>query len=130
MLEVEISRTDMSRLDEKLTEMLHKIDHFGKVDMGREMSDWQTKDLHRHRPFTMRWRGTMRKVQTVVRPHSLRELLGKRGYARKVLHLKVGRAPRHHRQYRHWSNRPILRELMIQLLIAHMTDAFKKHISW
>ena len=127
MLEVKI---DLAHADEKIAAMLHKIDHFGKVDMGREMSDWQTKDLHRHRPFTMRWRGRERKVQTVVRPHSLRELLGKRGYARKVLHLKVGRAPRHHRQYRRWSNRPILRESMIALLGQHMIEAFKKHISW
>jgi hypothetical protein len=130
MLQVSVNSDDLRAIDKRLADMLHKLDHFGSVELGQEMSDWQTQEMHRHRPFTMRWRGRMRKVMTIVRPHSLREVLGKRGYARKVLHQKVGRAPRRHRIYHAWSTRPILRAELLSRLQAHMTQAFETLIKW
>jgi hypothetical protein len=130
MLQMSFNKDDLQDFDRRLAGMLQKLDHFGTVDLGREMSDWQVQDMHRHRPFTMRWRGRVRKVMTKVRPHSLREVLGQRRYMRKVLKLKVGRAPRRHRTYHRWSTRPILRGELLGRLQTHMQLALATLIKW
>lgn len=130
MLDVSVNPVDLKALDERLAGMLKTLDHFGAVDIGHEMSDWQTQDMHRHRPFTMRWRGRVRKVMTKVRPHSLRETLGERRYMRKVLHEKLRRAPRRRRTYYRYSTRPILRSALFARLQQRMTEALEKLIRW
>lgn len=130
---IELNAEDVARINAKLTSMVRKLDHFGKVELGQVMSGWQVEEMHRHRPFTMRWTGRKRQVRTVVRPHSLREVLGERAYRRKILHLKTARrAPRqrHRRLYRRWSSRPILREMLEAQLWKDMTEAFARAISW
>ena len=87
------------------------------------MSDWQVKDMHRHRPFTLRSR---RKVITKVRPHSLREVLGVKRYLAK----KAGKRLPRRRPHLHWSTRPILRAALKAKLFQEMTDAFHRAISW
>lgn len=132
MMTLEVSREDVAQVAERLEAMRHTIDHFSRVEMGDVMSDWQTNDMNRHRPFTMRSR---HKVQTVVRPHSLREMLGLREYDRQLrryLHIKVGRLPRpkHPHMVRRWSTRPILRAALESKLFSDMTEAFHSAISW
>jgi hypothetical protein len=41
----------------KRVPMLNQIAHFKRVDLGAELSKWQTEDMYRDRPFTMRSRG-------------------------------------------------------------------------
>jgi hypothetical protein len=115
----------LAKLDRRLETMLHRIDHFAKVDMGHVMSDWQTQDMHRHRPFTMRSR---RKVQTKVRPHSLREVLGAKRFRAKLAGKRLPHRPKLRRG--RWSTRPILRAELLNALYMHMTDALHSFIRW
>lgn len=119
MFDAEFNQDDLAGITAKLNGMLHRIDHFSRVEMGQIMSDWQTHDMHRKKPFTKRWR---RKVQTRVRPHSLREMQRSKLYVR--------REKRHHLIPRHWSSRPILRAILESKLFTDMTDAFHRAIAW
>ena len=123
MFDLEANQEDVKSIADRLEKMKDKLDHFGKVQLGEIMSDWQTKEMHRHRPFTMRWRGKKRQVQTVVRPHSLYEMKGERK--------RVVRAHRRHvAPPRHWSTRPILRAELETQLFNEMNDAFHDAINW
>jgi hypothetical protein len=133
---------DTKDVDRRLDEMAAKIRHFKSVDLGQEMSAWQTEDMHRHRPFTMRFRKEG-KVQTTVRQHSLYEMLKSEGvileskvrsrYARAVKkHLKhpVKRLRLRYREHRHWSQRPILRAALEQTLGERMVRLLEEKLSW
>jgi hypothetical protein len=119
--------------------MLAKIDHFKRVDIGAELSDWQTEDLDRHRPFTMRSRSRGR-ATTVIRPHSRFEVqrsqyAGRQfGRLQKILAKPRKRAYRGaalaYRLYRRWSTRPILRAEMEQKLEERMTRLLEEKIKW
>jgi hypothetical protein len=125
MMHIDVQGLDA--LHARLTAMTTKLDHFNKVEMRQTMSTWQTDDLHRQHPFT---KHTHNRVQTTVRPHSRRELLGKRKYLRKVLHQKLPRVRRRsHRIYRRTSTRPILRAELWQSLVERMTAALGE-IKW
>jgi hypothetical protein len=113
---------NLEAVDKKLESMLNKLDYFSKVEMGHVLSQWQTDNIHRHRPFTLRWRGQKRQVVTKFRPHSLYEV--KRSL------LAERRAKRHGAPPLHTSTRPILREDMWQLLVDQMTRAFHDTIKW
>lgn len=112
----------LEEIDKTLESMLNKLDYFSKVKLGEVMSDWQTAEVHRHRPFTMRWRGQKRQVVTKFRPHSKwevdRSLLAER------------RAKRHGAPPLHTSTRPILRDEMWSQLVTEMTTAFHDTIKW
>ena len=130
---------DVSGPLQLITGMINKVDHFKRVDIGMTMSQWQTEDLHRHKPFTMRSRakGT---AATVVRPHSrfevLRSRYAERGQARvaKLLAKPRKRAYRGklaiYRNYRRWSTRPILREEMYVTLTRRMSDALRAKLTF
>jgi hypothetical protein len=138
-MEIEI---DSEALKRRLDDMHHKIQHFKAVDLGQELSAWQVEDMHRHRPFTMRWRREGR-VQTTVRQHSLYEMLKSEGvmletkarsrYARAVKkHLKhpVKRLRLKYREHRHWSTRPILRAALEQTLGERMARLLEEKLTW
>jgi len=119
--------------------MIKKLNHFRRVDIGYELSDWQVHDMHRHRPFTMRSRAKGR-AATVVRPHSLYEVQqrGKitKGYERAVRRLlkqlagskrKVRKIPKPiHRT----STRPYLRESLYQILQRRMQRLMAEKLKW
>jgi hypothetical protein len=111
MIEITV---DTEALVKRIDAMRHKIEHFKAVDIGAELSEWQTHDMHRHRPFTMRSRRAG-KAATKIRPHSLfemkRSLAAQRRFMRRARHGQIIPEP-----YRHWSTRPVLRaELFAQL---------------
>jgi len=129
-----------------LQAMQSKISHFKRVDIGAELSAWQTKDLNRHRPFTMRWRAQGR-AQTKIRPHSLYEMMRSEGEAltdrqrrramkglRTHLQHPITRKQRarllHPRGHQHWSTRPILREEMLHRLWEELVQVFHEKIRW
>jgi len=134
---------DVEPIVKCLQQMHGKIAHFKSVDLGQEMSAWQVDDMHRHRPFTMRWRREGR-VQTKIRPHSLYEMLKSEGVALLPKQMRATRrALRKHlkhplararalklRQHRHWSMRPILRQELERQLIEHMRQAAEEKIRW
>lgn len=119
---IEFEAEGLKHINNRLDAMLAKLDHFSKVELGDVMSDWQTKDVHRHRPFTMRWRGQKRQVATKFRPHSLYEV------KRSLLQERWAR--RHRMPPRRWSTRPFLRPGMWDKLVQEMTDAFHAAIKW
>jgi hypothetical protein len=122
----------------RLQKMIWKIDHFKRIDIGSELSDWQTQDMHRHRPFTMRSRRAGR-AATVVRPHSLYETKAsvkyQSGLERKAASkAKRARSKRNLRALALWqrktSTRPILREELGQKLVARMARLLADKIRW
>jgi phospholipid N-methyltransferase len=142
MFSIELDGVDA--IVKKLDEMRQKIDHFKRVDIGTELSAWQMDDLHRHgHPFTMRSRakGT---ATTVVRPHSLYEMIKSEGVEleQKPLHhfIRVlNKRLRHKlprgrklvlRRHRHWSTRPILRSALEQQLWDRMVRLLREKIKW
>jgi hypothetical protein len=123
-----------------ITGMLEKVNHFKRVDIGAELSAWQTEDMHRHRPFTMRSRAKGR-ATTVVRPHSLFEVqrsIRARSGASRLAKLQAKPRKRAYRgqllefsSYRgRYSTRPILREELLQGLTARMNTALHEKLVW
>jgi hypothetical protein len=115
-----------------ITAMLHQIDHFGRVGIGTEMSDWQVEDMHRHRPFTMRNR-SQKKASTMVRPHSRYEVnrsrMAQRRIARRARRKSGPLAVAAQPQAR-TSTRPILRAELLVGFTKRMTEAMHEKLQW
>ena len=136
MLQVEV---DVSEVEKLIGRMLTAIDHFKRVGVGLLLSIWQTGDLHRHRPFTMRSRARGM-ATTVLRPHSLfevqRSLAARRRQARLLKLLAKPRKRAYHgkllssQNYRTWSQRPILRAEMLTQLQKEFHDKAEQQLHW
>jgi len=130
----------------RLTGMLDQIRHVKRVDVGAELSTWQTDDMHRHRPFTMRSRGRGT-ATTKVRPHSLYEMRQSEMASRRFLRAtaryqkfiasgrrRPKRKPRYisiaESGYRKWSTRPILREVLLARLRERMDALLAHKLRW
>jgi len=134
---------DTTELVKRLQDARNRIIHFKRVDIGAELSAWQVNDLHRHRPFTMRFRAAGR-AKTIIRPHSLYEMVRSEGATLPVkqqrrlargLRSKLGHPlgrgfMKTLRQHPHWSMRPILRQEMEHQLREHLHQAFVEKIHW
>jgi hypothetical protein len=83
MLKIEVDAEALEAVQHKVDHMLQSLDHLGRTDIGRELADWQVEDMHRNRPFVMRYRRAHKAV-TVVRPHSLFEVKRSERYQRKA----------------------------------------------
>src|SRR5262249_42704151 len=121
----------------RLNGMLDQINHFKRVDLGAGLSQFQTDDMHRDRPFTMRSRGRGT-AATIVRPHSLYEMQqsalaqrrfvrararyerflssGKRVRKRKAKYIRIATGA----FYARHSTRAILRAELLSALAARM----------
>jgi hypothetical protein len=114
--------------------MIGSITYFGGVEMPKEMSDWQTEDVHRKRPGTKRsrWRRGSTQVQTLFRPHSRYETTRSQLYQRRLLR-RLRRTKRRvitdFIQLKR-STRPILRESLTEQLRNRMVTALFETISW
>ena len=123
--------------------MAEKINNFKRNTIGSVMSDWQVEDMHRDKPFTMRWRSQGR-VQTKVRPHSLYEMIRSQGFAfekkeqRKLvrgIRSKLGHPLSRKfyktlREHRRWSTRDILRKELIDMLMTREWNALQLNLKW
>jgi hypothetical protein len=109
--------------------MLRRIDHFKRVDIGQGLSEWQTDDMHRNRPFTMRNRKAGR-ATTLIRPHSRYEVNRSRAAQRRLTRRAKRPSYTGPTQIRHWSTRPILRSELYESLITRMTDLFGRLLVW
>jgi hypothetical protein len=131
-MSIDIS-VDIDPLSKRLGAMLAKIDHFKRVDIGAGLSDFQTQDMHRHRPFTMRSRAKGLAV-TKIRPHSLYEMQhsyrAAQRFNRYVRSTAKRRRKKPPRFYAHLSTRPILREGMLDVLDERMTNLLNEKIKW
>jgi hypothetical protein len=107
--------------ERRITDMLRKVRHFKAVDIGQEMSAWQTEDMHRKRPYTKRnrRRGV---ASTVIRPHSRYEMGHRRRVARRLI--RKGRyVPR-------YSSRPILRDALLERLQSRLDILIANKLTW
>jgi hypothetical protein len=132
---------DVGPLSATLGRMIGLIDRFKSVDIGQGLSDFQTEDMHRGRPFTMRSRAKGFAV-TKIRPHSLIEMehsIGRRAFwvqrkqkgAPKPGSFRLtSRKMRGATLHRHWSTRPILRPELRAVLWARMVRLRDEQISW
>ena len=112
--------------------MIQKLDHFKRVDIGDELSAWQTEDMHRHRPFTMRSRRAGR-ATTKVRPHSLYEVKRSALAQRRVfrsIRKQLGKMVTYIPHFLRWSRRPILRTELYDRLCTRMGDLLQEKIKW
>jgi hypothetical protein len=137
---------DSKALNDRLKGMIAKLDHFRRIDLGMGLSEFQTDDMHRDRPFTMRSRAKGIAV-TKIRPHSLYEMQ-RSGKAQKRFvraqkryqekWLPSGRKRRKRKPkyvvvaetYRRWSARPILRPEMEARLKDLMSYLLQQKITW
>lgn len=121
---------DFSAVSLRIGAMISRIDHFKRVDIGTGLSDFQTQDMHRNRPFTMRSRGKGTAV-TKVRPHSLFEMQRSGKTQRRMVRwLKSKRRRRPPRFYVKTSTRPILRSELFDTLGARMRELLQDKIHW
>jgi len=128
---------DTGPLINRIDRMIADIDHFKRVDLGAGLSEFQTEDLNRHRPFTMRSRGKGT-AATKIRPHSLYEMeasvRSRKRIKRYVRDLNMGKRVRPKRaqalQYLHTSTRDILRAEMYSVLWDRMTRIFHEKLTW
>src|SRR5262245_25161793 len=67
---IEIKLDGLDALKERVDNMAEQVEHLKRVDLGNELSDWQTEDLHRNRPFTMRSRAKGRAATVISRIRS------------------------------------------------------------
>ena len=133
---------DVTSLQKRFDDIAAKINHFKRIDVGAVMSEWQVDDMHRNRPFTMRYRAKGM-AETKIRPHSLYEMLKSQGvflatkerrrYAKAVkMHLDrpVKRLRIKYREHRHWSTRDILRKEIQERLYQQEKEALVRKITW
>lgn len=137
---------DTQALNDRLKGMIAKLDHFRRVDLGMGLSEFQTDDMHRGKPFTMRSRAKGI-ATTKIRPHSLYEVersaRAQKRYVRarkryEEKYLASGKKKRRRKPkyvvvaetYRRWSTRPILRTEMMAQLHNLMDYLLKQKITW
>jgi hypothetical protein len=130
----------------RLTDMLNQINYMKRTGIGTALSDFQTHDMGRDRPFTMRSRGKGT-ATTVIRQHSLAELersaaasrLFRRATIRYAKFIASGKKIRRRRPryaviapsgYRKWSTRPILREIMLSKLQERLGKMMEEKLRW
>jgi hypothetical protein len=118
--------------------MIGKITYMGGVELPKELSDWQTDDVHRRKPATKRsrWRAGSTKVQTLFRPHSRYETEKSTLYQRRLMRRlrRVGTTKRF-KQISDYielkrSSRPILRDSLVRELEDRMVAALFETVTW
>src|SRR5262245_52792760 len=99
------------------------IARIGRIayNMSTEMSDWQTEDMHRDKPYTKR-NVRAKTVLTRVRPHSLKRMR-KSERVRKRLRKRALFPSR-------TSTRPILRQVLIDKLGERMGEMMAERLQW
>jgi hypothetical protein len=123
-----------------LRRMIGNVTHLKRVGIGTALSEWQTEDMHRHRPFTMRSRAAG-KATTKVRPHSLfevnRSLYAQKGMVRVQKLLAKPRKRAYRGQFAIYqfyrartSTRPYLRDSMFEALTVRLGELLQKELSW
>jgi hypothetical protein len=143
-LKIEVEETHLHRIITHIDGALESIKHFKESTLGGVLSEWQTKDMHRHRPFTMRAKRAGY-AKTVIRQHSLLEMLRSEGaYLSEKSQRRLMRIARKHflypkkrRRYkstyvehRHTSTRKILRDELLSALANRLLEAGQAHIGF
>lgn len=110
-------------LEKTLRIMAARIGRF-PYNMGSEMSDWQTQDMHRKRPATKR-NIRAKNVRTTVRPHSKHRMMKARRLRR-----RLARKGRYVGHLERRSTRPVLRPILVESLAERMSKLLAKRLTW
>jgi hypothetical protein len=141
MIKIEFDGDSLTEVQHAVGHMLQSIDHLKSVDIGHELSEWQVEDLHRNKPFTMRYRRAGR-AETVIRPHSLFEMKRSVRYQRtrgRRLARLLGRGTSRaflkaqglfHSFQPSMSQREILRAEMLERLTERLAEMLKEKLRW
>ena len=137
MIKIEFDGDSLTDVQHAVGHMLQSIDHLKSVDIGRELADWQVEDMHRNRPFVMRYRRAGRAV-TVVRPHSLYEVERSARYQRKagrrLIRLMKKPSRKAAAAFRLFqarvSARAILRQEMYEKLVERLGEMAAEKLKW
>jgi hypothetical protein len=135
---------DLEGLDEvrhSINRMAQSLEHLRTTDLGGELSAWQTEDVHRNKPFTMRYRRAGR-AQTVFRAHSWKRIKRSIAYQRRggsLLTRALGRRTQkgylramaaYHAFQPLTSTRAILRQELIEQLGERLVEMAKEKLHW
>jgi len=137
MFKIDVDAEALEAVQHSVDHMLQSIDHLKSVDIGRELADWQVEDMHRNRPFVMRYRRAGRAV-TVVRPHSLYEVERSARYQRKagrrLIRLMKKPSRKAAAAFRLFqarvSARAILRQEMYEKLVERLGEMAAEKLKW
>jgi hypothetical protein len=138
---IDIDPADLEGVRHSINRMVQPLEHLRTVDLGRELSEWQVQDVHRNKPFTMRYRRAGR-AQTTFRPHSWKQvkksiLYQKRGG--KLLPVALGRRTRkgfltamarYHAFQPITSTRPYLRPELVEQLAERLIEMAREQLRW
>jgi hypothetical protein len=141
MFTIDIDPKTLEEVQHSVNRMLLSIEHLRTTDLGGELSAWQTEDVHRNKPFTMRYRRAGR-AQTVFRRHSLKRIKRSIAYQRRGGSLLTRALSRRTRkgylrtmaQYHSFqpltSTLPILREELVEKLGTRLVEMAKEKLHW
>jgi hypothetical protein len=119
MLTIEIDTEALKAVDRRIDAMVEAIEQLKHVDLGNELADWETGDLNRKRAYTKhRYNGG----STVIRKHSWFETKGRRKVARRFMRRRIYHA--------RWSNRPVLRPQLLDMLVDRVAALAERTLTW
>jgi hypothetical protein len=141
MFRIEVDEKTLEEVRHSINRMAQSLEHLRTVDLGRELSEWQVQDVHRNKPFTMRYRKAGRAV-TTFRPHSWKQVKKSILYQRrggKLLPMALGRRTRkgfltamarYHAFQPITSTRPYLREELVEQLAERLLEMAQEQLKW
>jgi hypothetical protein len=137
MFTIEIDPKTLEDVRHSINRMAQSLEHLRTVDLGRELSEWQVQDVHRNKPFTMRFRKAGR-AQTIFRPHSWKQVRksiayqrrGGRALTRLVRHPSRKTAAAYGAFQPLTSTRPYLREELVEQLAERLMEMAREQLQW
>jgi hypothetical protein len=119
MFNIEIDVTALKAVNQRIDTMVEAIATLKHVDLGNELADWETGDLNRKRAYTKhRYNGG----STIIRAHSWYETKGRKRTVRKFV--------RRRKYHARWSNRPVLRPQLLDLLVDRVAALAEQSLHW
>jgi len=141
MFQIEVDEKALEEVRHSINRMVQSLEHLRTFDLGGELSAWQTEDVHRNKPFTMRFRKAGR-AQTVFRPHSWKRVKRSILYQRRGSSLLTRALSRRTQkgylrtmaQYHAFqplaSTREILRQELIEQLGTRLVEMAREKLKW
>jgi hypothetical protein len=124
---MDIELKGMDAVAQKIAHMQETIKKLPD-DMETELFNWQAEDMHRRNPGVKR-QGKRRR-STIVRPHSLGEMMHRfRAKRKQAMRQRRRKRRRHGRVYQRTSSRPVLRDELLTRFYERGTQLLRK-VKW
>ena len=137
MFQIEIDEKALEEVRHSINRMVQSLEHLRSVDLGHELSAWQLEDVHRNKPFTMKF-GRAGIARTIFRPHSWKQVRksiayqrrGGRALARLVRHPSRKAAAAYGAFQPLTSTRPYLRPELVEQLAERLLEMAQEKLRW